>query len=450
MNWYKTAIKKEAGLFSFPMHVFKDIRDHVANAYYKIAEEDPSKITKAGFPAKIFDLDFSGTKWEYLNELNPKTKISFFRAKGEASEMLEYGNGQLEVSFNLYEPLSMMFASTIEHELLHILQTLIKHYREKHGRTNPVDEGFGGLPPYKLIDPDLDVEGFKKGPDHGAKRVEHTKRPIENYTDLLTMVRELQYAYMVGSYSDLDKAEYFRHFLDPKGRSDIFIETNQRALAFLQSAKGYEKSFKKIDPELHKLVIQKAYNEFVNNEAPESINEISDHLGRVKELNEQREQLQEEQAVTEDGVLQGTVVIRDKNKETTEDVIIIPSDFDKLGSIKIEGMDRAGLSDLEDDNYSFVDEMVGKLPHMREREDQYGEFNVHIGTKFKQIVSIFKNIKAYKEKYKDEFWPIENYDYFAKSISEEVANHFRRKNTAQGRSKSFDPEELYQRYYVNA
>jgi hypothetical protein len=93
--------------------------------------------------------------------------------------------------------------------------------------------------------------------------------------------------------------------------------------------------------------------------------------------------------------------------------------------------------------------MVGKLPHMREREDQYGEFNVHIGTKFKQIVSIFKNIKAYKEKYKDEFWPIENYDYFAKSISEEVANHFRRKNTAQGRSKSFDPEELYQRYYVN-
>jgi hypothetical protein len=96
--------------------------------------------------------------------------------------------------------------------------------------------------------------------------------------------------------------------------------------------------------------------------------------------------------------------------------------------------------------------MINALPYLNSREDKYGNESFTIPTNFSKVVNILKAVKQRKEQYGEDDEK-DNYDYFAKQLINSVKREFDQayRHSLQSDSKiTFDAEEFFQKYYLNA
>jgi hypothetical protein len=210
---FKKWLYKEA--FELPFDNIRKIYEYYEQSYKQYLKAPRTKI-----PRKLIPLDLSGSKYDFLQYLNPYVEITVKGALENAAGIY-YGTteglgnymtgesrriiGRISLSFYNHEHVSY---SAIEHEVLHFIQDLIKHHSEgrmvdsfwKNKNDSIIKKKrptYGGLPPMPLVkglmkDREIDIKGNKK-----ERRTKHEYRPIEFYTNLNSLIRSLQYYYIV-------------------------------------------------------------------------------------------------------------------------------------------------------------------------------------------------------------------------------------------------------------
>jgi hypothetical protein len=262
-NRYEFIIKE--GYFHVPEKVLKDIKDFYIENAKKYIEEGGGKISMRKYPPKDFNLDFSGTNFEFLNSLNPSvtvyltSRVSYFNWYNHENEntMESFNHGNIYLQLNRHM-LKGVLNQVIEHEIMHYIQLLME----------ALHANYVGFPNKKLWRKGLDIHGNLNN-GSGRRRVPHSQRPIEYYPDLLTAIRTLFQNYHdkikrspyydILINNEMGKRYFFSDFLkcinDPEYSNDLFdkvvtIDTFRE--------------FKKISPEFYKKILKISYDAFVN------------------------------------------------------------------------------------------------------------------------------------------------------------------------------------------
>ena len=290
------------GYFHLPQKVYQGIINAYYDAYEKFRVGDIKRVTDKNFPDQTFDIDFSGTRYEFLNSLEPKPKIilSFTAQKNRSffnSEKIQYNIGLITI--DLMQGRRAVY-DVIEHEMLHFVQYLVKNYRRnllykklKDAETNKdykeiirlraaiAQTGIGGLPAKKYVAADVSTQGYAKG-GSGARRVQHSRRPIEYYPDLLSSIRELHKEYHERHGSD---ANWEKLKNSESEKKKFFVEFMNDVSA--GSTKGIARwvfqSFKELGPEFFRKMLAIAYDAFVNKDPNFDAAEVKRKFNSVAE-----------------------------------------------------------------------------------------------------------------------------------------------------------------------
>lgn len=519
MKIYKTAI------FQIPFEVFQGIANHIRTVYREIVHEDVNKVTEARFPPTTFNLDFIGTNFAFLNELNPTVDVKFTQNTSESSYFEKTGPTTGSININLMEDIVWVLSQTLEHEVLHFVQELIQtHRQQKHGTKKNVD--LGGLPPESVIDKTISTEGYRKkymfvvpfntsydgdnvefsmplpsrktdqdnqyvtyngkrveviaeSEDNALnifkekfsnktlltnrgdefdindavakklksnKRVEHTLRPVEHYTDLNTLIRS---------------AQYFRHYLNKT--------ENGRSITNLELFKAIvSKQVKEVMSDKLVALLPKMYNQihFMYGTLDDSkknpklfnlyqvklwkgLNQSgSESFGFAEEFGEEITKLKDDKKNSPE-VSEANEPVVGGLDERQNPIEITPKDFDSLRGTFSEDMidlhywmindeEEYDGDDYESEHDSALDlrdKLVEKLPYLREDDEGY----VRFPKKFKQVLGLLLKAKKIREKtpqvssYLDKF--IMRY---LDSLSELMVDQF---------GKSFAIEDFYKKFY---
>lgn len=202
-NLFKHLLISE-GYFNVPEKVVSEIK----NDFIDIIRYKDDEV-----PIKNYKLDFSDTKYDFLNELKPQPSVDvkFIKGKGSAriggtfhvtdKSKLKNNNSFIQIDFLLDTP-ERILSDVIEHELSHVLQILIKKYnQEKKGYGS-----LGGMPSKKLL---KELERDKK------KISIHSHKPTEMYPNLLSSIKELRSIFNKNykNGSEKEKKQFFLNFL---------------------------------------------------------------------------------------------------------------------------------------------------------------------------------------------------------------------------------------------
>jgi CRISPR/Cas system-associated exonuclease Cas4 (RecB family) len=255
--------------FELPFSVIKDIYEYYRDSYEKYRLKPRVKIE-----SKYFDLDFTGTRYAFLNDLNPRVLVEL---KGTLwggyaglylNSQLKVETGRVTVKIQLALSHFMGGPYIIEHELLHAVQDLI---RIKKGM-----KVIGGLPNMPLVKRVTDERGISIRGTKNVKRVKHGVRPIEYYTNLDTVIRSLQY-------------KYVRMLLDSGKDMDLGVRDSEAKKEFFYRMKKENSWISdklntvKFDEELYRIYLQEISKRFIlnNNFGPDIMPMVTD-MGKFK------------------------------------------------------------------------------------------------------------------------------------------------------------------------
>jgi hypothetical protein len=492
MSWYKEALNKESGMMNVPESIYADIKNHIINAYYKVAEKGLKRVTDKSFPPQKFELNLSGTQWEFLQPLHPSVVISFYKRTYGTSYYKDMEGNTSEIKINLAKDFIRIVHDTLEHEILHLIQYSIKRYKESKGYKDHSrsykditwNENIGGLPskeymPNKSLVPD----GYRvneEGEPSSHKRVEHTRRPIEFYPNLNSMTRGLQIAYAIESKSQPEKfkskKDFFMQFLSDgdKLKNMMLDPVSERSIDsskhIFDNVKANSES-----PELYKLYVKKAFDEFVNKDNPIDMNEIEGIRKKIKDyraeiLKQKEKKLEKEKQDTDNSpvISKGFMRVTQKPlakvkgegpqklelpKSEKIEIDIKESDINQAKE-KPEMLEEDAMfafSDLEDGNSEFYIDNISTIPFFRKKYAD-GEQYMTIPMNFRVIQEILKEIKAKKNAYakrgEDQEY-LSTFDYAAKSVIRLVSQALSDSTRFEGK-KELDIEDFYQKYYENA
>ena len=256
----------EEGFFHVPENILKPIKDFYIENYKQYLDNGGGKISRRLYPPKEFKLDFSGTKFEFLNVGDPSITVyltsrgSYFHEynhnKEDTMQEFNHGNIYLQLNTNIFR---RMLSDIIEHEVMHYIQSLMKSLHSEYG---------SGFPNKRLWRKDVDANGFSTG-GTGRTRVSHTQRPIEYYTDLLTAIRELFHDYhnKIKNSPHYDilknnakaKQYFFSDFINAVNDPEYSEEVYNKTLTI-----DTFRELKKVSSEFYKKILTITYNAFVN------------------------------------------------------------------------------------------------------------------------------------------------------------------------------------------
>lgn len=386
------------GVFSLPRHVFQPIVDYYNDAYKQVVKTGIKRITMKTFPPKLFPIDLTGTHYDFLQKhfgegnLAVWVYVNLDRVKSQFSQYNQNGFdtfnssriGNITLDFN---DVVRANYDVIEHEMMHYIQYLIRKYKkEKYNQTDPT---MGGLPPKHLLPKDINIRGYKHDSlgKSKQKRVNHTNRPIEYYTDLLSAVRQIQYEYKNHQSRGLSKKDFFENVIKTANGEVIGGYASYAPLV-----EGVFKALKKINGELYQRALKIAYDAFVNKDAPFSRNDLDELKREIKELKQSaREEMTK----------------KDSEKSKEEKV------FNNKPALKIEYVDRAIYSHLKDGNYEFAENVFDKLPYTKRIESKREDTEyIVLSSKWPHVQKIFSKIKSLQEAEKDDTFK-SNYTFFA-------------------------------------
>jgi len=440
----------EEGFMEVPKKVMQPIIDYYFEKLKEFNRLGKQKVSKE-FGTRTFELDFTGTGYEYLNRPNPK-KIYVTLSNGYQSYAMSTGKVMLDFS----EP-ERALTEVLEHEILHIIQMETGKSISKNPRyeQKAKDKGFdkseyhAGLPKRKHIkrsqypnptsygtqrtlykitkgDP-TSYYGFKpvtknnKPYGYSKKRVEHSSRPIELYTDLLSTIRNLQLGFQKEisklSISPEEKEKlknsvplrkkYYSVFIKDRNFNDLRIVEwmiNREPITLKVSTPhvgdGIWYKFKKNLPEnLYKDFLRLSYDAFVNREAPFDYEEI---VKKVRELDTakkegEKERTEKEQKRKEKGVVDLKFYTRFGSESYSDSPLAKRSydrdnffpntdDIDKNFYEKFFGGDRGGAAE-EILNYQFGANEI-------EKKDDYW---MVLPSSRSKIIKGFQNLKKARD-----------------------------------------------------
>ena len=224
-------------------HIPDRILDPIKNDFVNVIKYKDDELEKN------YKLDFSGTSYDFLNELEPQPSVDvrFTRGIGKKrgsfhvtdSFKLAKNKSLIQIDFSKDKP-ERILSDVIEHELLHFVQRLIKKYNEEKNGNGSL----GGLPSKRLL----------RGLETDKNKISvHTHKPSEMYPNLLSAIRELETMYERQD-EFFTKKDFFLHFLKsvkdkkPIGKIayDVFSDIED------------------LSKELYKDFVKKAYVAFVN------------------------------------------------------------------------------------------------------------------------------------------------------------------------------------------
>jgi hypothetical protein len=433
-----------------PRHVFKELEDYIVEIAKKIGINDIKRLTQKSAPPKEFKIDFTGTRWEFLNVMNPRIKMYLSMGRnntyysnrdpvGDDKDTIRSGKGYMMIDYT--DGLQRIISELLEHELAHFVQYSIQanENRKREGGSsgdrfaNKKKPLIGGLPNARHLPKDLTVGGRKiksgktwqlhkfgnrvpfptingirswvlNAPDHNTavrkakgymgdkwtkdhkmvaqdqnhisnKRVEHTHRPIEYYTDMLSLIRVLQYNYhqeQIVGLESYTKKEYFQKFMS--GQHDAFASRKQMDMAY-----RVFKIFKSLPKPLYQQVLKRVYNIFVNKDVKKDFDEIKKILKD-----------------TEEAIVKGKADVKGKR-------VVKPIPFDlKVEDFKapplIETIYDLILTDLDDGNYDGSREILSQLGIHEKWSEREGEDVYSIPMNWPKINKLFTKLdKMIKE-----------------------------------------------------
>lgn len=286
----------EEGFFHVPENVLKPIKEFYIENYKQYLKNNKGKISRRLYTPKDFKLDFTGTKFEFLNFRNPSVTV-YLTSKGSyysdynhdrenTMEAFNHGNLYLQLNTSIFE---RILYDTIEHEVMHYMQSLMNNLHNEYG---------AGFPNKKIWRKDVDERGYTTS-GSGRTRVSHTQRPMEYYPDLLTAIRELfkNYHDKIKTNPNYDilinneksKRFFFTQFLNAVNDSEYSGEIFDKDLTIHTF-----REFKKISPEFYKKILSIAYNAFVNGQPNFNPKQIEKDL-RMFQIDDAFNRIQREQ-----------------------------------------------------------------------------------------------------------------------------------------------------------
>lgn len=215
----------EESLFELPKSIWKDIQEYYKKVYnvYKYKKDHGVLKLKKSFP-----INFENSSFDYLNALSPVITVKFVTKGGTKMLPLNEKTNTAVLLIDLEQPYDVYH--DIEHEIVHLIQELIQVNRKAEGKEISIDpesktkeldrlikskELIGGLPSKHLYPRDITKAGFIKT-DKEVKKLDHHKRPIEYYPNLILFVRQLQRAYKkhLAKNNLEDSPEYRKSFFE--------------------------------------------------------------------------------------------------------------------------------------------------------------------------------------------------------------------------------------------
>lgn len=231
---------------------------YVPNILFQPIKQDLLKLLKyASFkdnisvPIKNYQIDFNGTKYEFLNKLKPQpsvdvlfTKKAKIKGSFHFSDKFRFKQNKSFIQIDLNDPIRSIY-DDMEHEMSHFIQLMIKKYTIQKRQDPSFSGTLGGMPNKKHL------SGLES-------ETKHSKIPKEIYPDLLSAIRELQFIFSKASTyrepTTEDKKIFFKLFLDSMNDKDPIGK----------KASSIFKDFKELPEPLYKKLLKIAYNAFVN------------------------------------------------------------------------------------------------------------------------------------------------------------------------------------------
>lgn len=423
--------------FELPFESLRKIYEFYKDAYKQYLEAPRKKIE-----GQLFPLDLTGSNYEFLQYLKPKVQVNI-KKKTPNFSGLYYNNasispwthhviGEIDLSLSDFEQVSI---ATIEHEILHFIQDLIK----LHAGSKTI----GGLPRKSSVrrilkNKQIDIDGFFQNQKRGS--VQHADRPTEFYTNLNDLIRNLQYHYLL-TYA----TPYINDETSTKKILDLVGKDEAAKKLFLQKlinekdfkVKNLEK-IKSLDQELYQIYMREIYKRFVNNDNLASVAEIKKFIEQMKKNQEEKKEVEK----TKREVLQSKKL---SSKWTEADfsgrLTINSEDFDSF-------VGEYGADDEIEDSWSQIAEDMFKHIGLNVNKNDQISFSITA----KKLKEIFDNIKKAKLSFFKSYDGISQdtankmFDGMAEQLAHEIYHQLTtRRNVLEHPSK----DEILEIFYKN-
>lgn len=440
--------------------------------YYRESYEQYLKAPRTKIPPKLISLDLSGSKYDFLQYLNPSVDVyvsgSLPGASGIYGGMIK-GNdgvvGKIYLQFSNFEHVNY---STVEHEVLHFVQDLIKAhvqhkdyiYGDLKKKRKPT---LGGLPPMPLVkrlmkDREIDIDGNKK-----EKRTKHEYRPIEFYTNLNSLIRSLQYYYIILGI------ELGRGFIDNAKFLNFDVnnlEPTEKLLDWVSNRNSKKTFFKKLidrkdhvvsdlekvkdlDDELYKIYIKEIYKNFIDNDS------FASNALEVKKIVDVMRVSHDNKEATKRNAQQK----KEEKKEKLKDKVLLGNwtEADFAGRVTLTMYELDDFSDIyESDeigytNQEIAEEMFSAIGLKLNNKDE-----VVFGISAKNLTKIFNNIKKAKKTFSntdigkelDQEKINKNFDYMSHKMAETASRQMRINSWNRGTLRVPSAEDILNIFYL--
>jgi hypothetical protein len=379
-------------VFQVPYSIMQPILDYYYESYKKLYETGRTKITTKLFPEKNFKLDFTGTRFEFLNKMQPSVNIYFTKGnydycglfsewdKNRVNTMDRSNTGNITINFAC--KFHDMYYGTIEHEVLHYIQDLIKKYRKLKGEK---DGNYGGLPSKKLIPAGMETHGRKK-----RRRTHHEYRPIEYYTNLISAIRSIELTYEREMRKD--PPTYEKYITDKEHKKEFLNHILKSVRSGIVGSSEHSRILSKVrgfSKELYQKYLQIIYKVFVEGEPAFNIPEIKKMMEELQQVRERGSQAKRENALEQ------------IKKEAAKEINFEPWARDNLLIKHYDTFDIFDKSPVPiDDGRSISGEEI--LENIGLKRKEYTKDEVYdyylLPKKPSSIAKLFKNLKELKKK----------------------------------------------------
>jgi hypothetical protein len=443
INSFKEWLINE-GAMGLPYKVYKNIVD-----FYVYAKTEYALSPRKEIAEKTISLDFEGTSFDFLQVYNPKLIVNIKNAELIEGSAGIYFYGSFAINregaigrIGLAAKSGGVITSTIEHEVLHFVQDLLKLHSKESVASNPLrrdkrwvrrnglvsrpnflpskkerEKGskfkIGGLSDKKTLSRLLkkyDVHGWV----HGTKkerRTTHQYRPIEQMTNLASLIAEKKMYYLEDILNELQINPLETTWIELKANPEFMKRIGDKKR---KSLKTNSQDLKSLDPGSYRLYQREIYKKFVDSTDWEDTFELLKVRKNLK-------------AKIED-------INKDKYKksiESNKDIGDLKGykveDFGKGVRVKVEYSDRYNFSNIdsffspeEADQYSIdageaAEEMFNAIGIKENGEGDFA-FSVTAQNLKKLFDKIRKNKSTEHLQVKKCDW-----DYFAGKLASEAA-----------------------------
>jgi hypothetical protein len=417
INFKEWLIKE--GLFEIPFGNLEKIHQYFLDSYKVYLKKPRSK-----FPTRNFKIDLQGTKYDFLQYLDPNVDIILKPSLGNYAGWYKPGpnnKGVIELSFVEGEHITY---STIEHEVLHYLQDLIKQVAKekaqypgsKNVRTKRQREKFrkksnpfpGGLPSSNLVKKLVKEKGFDVEGNKEERRTHHEYRPIEYYTNLNSLIRILKVKYLKYVLEMLKVTNEEDYAAKKDQIKSMLANTKEKTKVFNKSLeiKSYEekklRKIRNISEELYRIYMKEIFKNFLDN------NDFDDVL-KTKKIADiiNYETTSELQKKKDEKLKKITKLLQPAIGNFTE------ADFACKKPLRIDYFDIYDYSNLEDGNGDEGERMFADIG-----KDPTKEY-ISISITYSNLSKLFNKIRNSKNNSQEKRDKCQ-WDYFAIRLIDEI------------------------------